>query len=110
MGLLKSRVSILEGGTRLTILIPLCLCLTFVVQFLTLCESDLALDQISLEIEPGRNQRQPLLPDLREEARDLVFVEQQPALAVRIVILAVAVRVGADVDIDQPGFAVGDPD
>ena len=54
--------------------IPRTLGIALVMLFLALGQPDLALDQVTFEIELCRHQRQPLFADLGEEPLDLPFV------------------------------------
>ena len=58
------------------------------------------------EVEGNRNQRQALLLDGRLEAEDLPPVRQELPLPERIVVEAVAERVGRDRDVVQPQLPV----
>src|SRR5882672_312526 len=57
-----------------------------------------------LEVELRRNERQTPLGDLAGEGVDLFPVEEELAIAIRIVVGEIALVVDRDVGADQPGF------
>jgi hypothetical protein len=58
-----------------------------------------------LEVELGRDERQALLGDLAREGIDLFPVEEELAIAIRIMVGEIALVVDRDVGADQPGLA-----
>ena len=72
------------------------------MQLLAFGDRQLALDPSALQIDLGRNQREPLFPDVDVQLFDLPAVQQQFPIADRRVVLAISVRVLADVGVDQP--------
>src|SRR5690606_27122139 len=61
------------------------------------------------EVDPQRDQRQPLFPRLAHQTPDFVLVQHQLAHPGRLVVKPVAVGVGADVHVVQVYFAVFHP-
>src|SRR5665647_1111072 len=80
--------------------------LTFIIQFLAFGKANLNLDQAVLEIEPERYDREAPLANPAVKTVDLPAVEQQLAVAVRLVILAVAEFILGYVQVMQEGLAV----
>src|ERR1041385_8245068 len=73
----------------------------FVADFLAPAEGP-----AGLEVEPGRDERQAALRDLRGQLVDLAAVEQQLAVAIRVVRGDRGLLVRGDVEPDQPELAV----
>ena len=82
--------------------------LTLVADVLAARERDLHLRVAALEVEPRRDERQPLLLRLADQALDLAPVHEQLARALRLVVVARGRRVGRDVDVVQPHLTVLD--
>src|ERR1035441_8004315 len=82
--------------------------LAFVMQLLALGDSDFALDAAVFQVNLDRDQGQPLFPRNGQQLVDFPPVEQQLAIADGRVVLAVAVRVLADMGVEQPGFVAQD--
>ena len=78
------------------------------MQLLAAADGEFHLDFAILEIHLGGNQGEAFFAGLAVELVDLLAVEQQFALADGQVVLAVAVRVFADVGVDQPRLALFD--
>src|SRR5205814_7685601 len=79
-----------------------------VVQLLAAPQAELDLGAAVLKVEPERNERQPALSDLAGQPANLLAVQQQLAVAVRLVVGIGAVAVGIDVAADQPTLTVAD--
>src|SRR5689334_9999131 len=77
----------------------------FVADFLAAGQGELDLDAAVLEVEPGRDERQAALGDLRRQLVDLAAVEQQLAVAVRVVRGDRGLLVCGDVEPDEPELA-----
>src|SRR5262245_4086371 len=77
-----------------------------VATFLAAGERELDLRAAVLEVHPRRHERQPALAHLADERRDLPAMEEQLAVAVRIVVHDVRLPVLGDVRADQPDLAV----
>ncbi len=67
---------------------------------------DLALDQILLEVKPQWNQGKALFLRLADELVDFPAVQEQPAVAQRILIHVAPGRICADVAINEPRLAI----
>src|SRR4051794_36662086 len=77
-----------------------------VALLLAAADGELELRAAVLEVEPRRDDSQPLLLDLTDEGLDLASVEQQLAVAAGLVVRDVPLRVLVDVRADQPDLAV----
>ena len=84
--------------------LPGALSFALVVQFFALRQCQLAFDSSFFQVHLGGNKGQSFFARLPQEFVDLRAVQQQLAPAGRLVILAIAVRVLADVRVEQPGF------
>src|SRR5207342_3331404 len=73
---------------------------------LALGEAQLDLHAAVCEVEGERHERHPPLRDLLPELGDLAPVEQELAVAQRLVVLDVSLPVGGDVRADQENLAV----
>ena len=82
--------------------------LPLVVELLPPADADLHLDLPVLEIHPERDQGKPPLLGLSVEPPDLPLVQEELADAKRVMILPVAVRVGADVEVVEEELVVLD--
>src|SRR5216684_7658004 len=69
----------------------------FVVLLLAADDGDLRLDAISLEVKAEGNDRESFFDRLDEQLLDLAAVQQQLARPLRVMVLAITVRVGRDV-------------
>src|ERR1051325_52413 len=76
-----------------------------VADFLAAAEGELDLDAAVFEVEPGRDEGQAALGDLRGQLVDLAAVEQQLAVAIRVVRGDRGLLVRGDVEPDQPELA-----
>ena len=85
---------------------PRALGLALIVQFLAFRHRDFALDLALLQIDLGGNQRKALLARFAQQFIDLAAVQQQLAVADGRMVLAVAVRILADVGVHEPGLVV----
>jgi len=72
-------------------------------------DGDLDLDPVVLQVEAERDEGQPAHPDPAVQILDLAAVQEETAAALGLVVLPVAHLVLADVDLDQPGLTVLDP-
>ena len=79
-----------------------------VVNLFPFRQGNLALDQIFLQINPGRNQREPFFLNSALQLVKLLPVEQKAPVAKRLVIGVASRRIRADVTIDQPCLALLD--
>jgi len=79
--------------------------LTVIVNFLALRQGDLTLDQVLLQINTGRNKREPFLLNTPRQLVKLLAMEQKPPVAEGFVIGVASCRIRADVAIDQEGLA-----
>src|SRR5712692_8067404 len=84
-------------GGDLAIGLPCLLRGPFVVLLLAADDGDLRLDAISLEVKAEGNDRESFFDRLDEQLLDLAAVQQQLARPLRVMVLAIAVRVGRDV-------------
>src|SRR5205807_9612303 len=84
--------------------------LPLVVLPLAAGEADLDLGSVAHEVEPERDQRIALLPDLADQARDLAAMEQQLASPLRLVLGDARLGLRRHVTIIQPSLVVLDPD
>ena len=82
--------------------------LTMVVNLFPLGQGDLALDQVFLQINSGRNQREPFFLNPARQFIELLAVKQKTPIAKRIVIGVAPRRIRADMTIDQPSLALLD--
>src|SRR5690349_21146562 len=101
--------SLLDCGARLAIELAAPDGLALVMCLLALGERQRHLHSTTLEIEPERHERQALLHRLADQLADLVFVQQQLAAPLRIVVDVAAMRVGIDVHVVEPHVALLDP-
>ena len=105
-----------EGGVELLGAVDVALLgaladrLTLVVELLALSEGDLDLDPRALEVQLHRHDRHPALTDPAVELRQLVMVQQQPAIPHGLVVLPVRLHVVRDVAPDERGAVLVDPD
>src|SRR5207253_9739179 len=76
-----------------------------VPQLLAAAQAALELDAVDIEVETQRHQCEPVLHVVAVEVFDLSPVEQQPPPAIGFVVGPVALLVGADMDLEQPGLA-----
>src|SRR3954453_10296537 len=102
----RSPLVALDRGLGLAVELARLLGLPLVEELLALDQGDLHLDPVPLEVQGERHHGQPLELGAAEEAADLPLLEQQPAHPLRLLVLAVAVAVRADVDADQEGLPV----
>jgi len=77
-----------------------------VIHLLAFSEPDLNLDQAVLEVQAQRNRRVALLPDASIQLVDLLAMQQQLAVTVWLMVLAVAEVIGRDRKIMQKGLAI----
>src|SRR5260370_21059429 len=75
--------------------------LALVVEPLAFGQANFELDAVSLPVQLQRHECQAFLLDRDAQADDLGAVEQQLALALRLVIAAVPALIGTDVHVDQ---------
>src|SRR5438128_10063605 len=80
----------------------------FVDALLAAGQRELDLRAAVLPVHARRHDGQPALPHLAVEAVDLPAMEEQPAVAARLVVLAVAAFILLDLGTDEPGVAVAD--
>src|SRR5436305_1609612 len=97
----RSPLVALDRGLGLAVELARLLGLPLVVELLALDQGDLHLDPIPLEVQGEGHHGQPLELGAAEEPLDLPLLEQQPAHPLRILVLAVAVAVRADVGADE---------
>src|SRR6185312_4543892 len=89
----------------LTLALPLLGVFTFVPALLAVDQGQLGLHAPLLFIQRQGHQRAPFLANLSGQALDLAPVEQQLALAARVVVALIGEGVHADVHLVQPGLA-----
>src|SRR5207302_1944236 len=75
-----------------------------VPDFLASSERELDLGTTVLEVEPRRHERQAALRDLARERGELLLVQEQLAVPVRVVVRQVPLVVDRDVGTDEPGL------
>ena len=73
---------------------------------LALCKPYHDLDPSLFEVEPQRDQGCPIFLDALGQFEDFALVEEQSPLPFGVVVEAVAVIVGSDVNIEEPGFSL----
>src|SRR5579884_2177583 len=93
-----------DGGARLILHLALALGLALIVKLLASPDGELHFDPAVFEIHLRGHQREALLARLAEQLVDFAAVQQELAPAIGLMIFAVAVRILADVGVDQPGF------
>lgn len=76
------------------------------MQLLALGHPYLHLDLAVFEVEPERHSGAAILPDAIMQPGNLALVQQQLAVALRVMVLAVTEVVGGDMQVVQPGLAV----
>src|ERR1700736_5000497 len=99
-----------DGAVHLALGVTLGDALALVPGLLALDQRHLDLGPPVAEVEPQWHQRQPLPADLAEELDDLALVQEQPAAAGGLVVLAVAALPRLHVDVLEEGLAVVDAD
>src|SRR5579864_6926616 len=92
-----------DGGAGLRFHFPFALRFTLIVQFFSLGDGQLHLDVAVLQIHLGRDESQAFFASAGLQLVDFRAVQQQLAATGRLMILAIAVRVLADMSIEQPG-------
>src|SRR3954464_9600346 len=97
-----------HGTVDLTLALPLLRILTLVPALLAVNQGQLGLHATLLLIQRQRDQRAPFFSDLAGQPIDLPSVQQQLALAARVVVALVGEGVDADVHLVQPGLAAID--
>jgi hypothetical protein len=95
-----------DGGLGFFVGFPVALGGALVPVLLAFGESELAFDATVFEVELDRYERVALLAGGDFELGDFGFVEKELAGAKRLVVHGVPVREGADVGVEQEGFAV----
>src|SRR5262249_50474541 len=73
-------------------------------QLLPACKGELHLRAAGAEVELRGDEREPALAHLACQRVDLLTPEQKLSVAIRVVVLAVALVVDGDVRADEPGF------
>src|SRR5215467_1275511 len=97
---------IADGGAGLSFGSARALGFALIVKLLALGQRHFALDPAVLQVDFGGNQRQPLFAGLAQQFVDFPAVQQELAIADGRMVLAVAVRILADMGVYQPGFIV----
>ena len=97
--------AVFHGCSRFAISLFAALRLAFVDQLLAPGYADLDFYSASFQIYAERYQRQPLFLCLSNELSNFPLMQQQLPGPCRIVILAVAMRIRADVAVEQKSFA-----
>src|SRR3954447_3794899 len=93
-----------HGAVDLTLALPLLRVFTLVPALLSVNQGQLGLHAALLLIQRQRDQRAPFFSNLSGQAIDLSSVQQQLALAARVVVALVGEGEDADVHLVQPGL------
>src|SRR5829696_444918 len=101
----RSSAACAQGPVHLPLSIPLGDVAALVLRFLAARKRDLDLRAPVLPVEARRDEREASLPDLPGERLDLATLEQQPPIAVGVVVRDVAVAVLRNVRADEPHLA-----
>src|SRR3954463_3214854 len=88
-----------EGAVHVALHVAALDGLALVADVLAAGDGDLRLGAAVGEVDAGGDEREPLLPDPALEPLDLRLVEQELARALRLVVVAVGVRVRRDVHV-----------
>src|SRR5438105_1766206 len=100
----------LDRRFRLAIELAPLLAFALVEELLAANHRDLGLHSPAFEVEPERDDRQPLLDDLYLQSIDLAAVKKQFAFSLGLMVFAVAMAVRRDVGADQERLAAAEID
>src|SRR5580698_1674095 len=95
-----------HSRTSLGFHFPRALGFALVVQFLSLCDGQFHFDVPAFQVHLGDNQREPFFTRFSQQFVDLFSMEQQLAPPGRLMVLPVAMRILADVGVQQPSLVV----
>lgn len=101
-------VAVPHRGARLRFLCARPLGIALIMQFLASRHGQFTLHPAIFQVELCRDQREPLLANLAQQLIDFLPVQQKLTTPHRFVVLAVAMRVLANVSIHEPSFPTYD--